>query len=85
VGDRDDLLDDRAATVTGVHNRRGQSGAPEADVTLRLGVDQSPEGWRYRGEILKAGAPLTLTTERYVLEGTVLSVGDDPEGTKNAR
>jgi hypothetical protein len=83
VGDRDDLLDDRAATVTGIHNRRGQSA--EAGVTLRLGVDQSPEGWRYRGRILKAGAPFTLTTERYVLEGTVLSVSDDPGETRDAR
>jgi hypothetical protein len=80
VGDRDDLLDDRAATVTGVHSRRGGAGAPEVGVTLRLGVDQLAEGWRYRGRILKAGAPFTLTTERYTFDGTVLNVGNHRAG-----
>ena len=37
-----------------------------------MGVDQSPAGSRYRGQVLKAGAPFTLTTERYVLTGIVL-------------
>ena len=76
VGDRDDLLDDRAAVVTGVRGLRGGVTASEAGVTLRMGVDPSPQGWRYRGQILKAGAPFTFTTERYVLDGTVVKVGD---------
>jgi hypothetical protein len=80
VGDRDDLLDDRAAAVTGVQSRRGSAGASEVAVTLRAGVDQSPEGWRYRGRILKAGAPITLSTERYVLDGKVLNVRADRAG-----
>ena len=45
------------------------------DVTLRLGVDAVGDGWRYRGRVIKAGAPFTLTTERYVAEGVVLDVG----------
>jgi hypothetical protein len=78
TGDRDDCLDDRAATVLAVGGRRG--GAMELDVTLRLGVDPSPDGLRYRGRAIKAGAPFTLTTEAYMLKGTLLHVGDVPEG-----
>ena len=70
AGDRDDTLDDRAAVV--VDTRR--AGASELDVTLRLGVDPAAGGWCYRGRTIRAGAPFTLTTERYVLAGTVLQV-----------
>jgi len=80
AGDRDDSLDDRAAIVDSVANRR--AGGLELDVTLRMGVDRSQGALRYRGQVLKAGAPFTLSTERYVLTGTVSSVGarreDDP-------
>lgn len=80
AGDRDDCLDERAATVVRVGSRRAVAGATEMDVTLRLGVDQSAEGPRYRGRLFKAGAPFTLSTERYVVAGTVLEAGDRREG-----
>jgi hypothetical protein len=82
AGDRDDCLDDRAAVVVSVGGRRGAGGVSEVDVTLRLGVDGSPEGWRYRGRVMKTGAPFTLTTERYVLEGIVLSVDEAGAGER---
>jgi hypothetical protein len=83
VGDRDDCLDDRAAVVVAVGGRRGGAGAKDLDVTLRVGVDEGPDGWRYRGRAFKAGAPFALATERYVLQGTVLSVGSrDAGGSK---
>ena len=69
VGDRDALLDDRAAVVTSVGPR--QPGA--VDVRLRLGGDQARDGWRYRGRLVKAGAPFSLTTDQYVAGGTVVS------------
>ena len=78
TGDRDDCLDDRAATVIGIGKRPAST--MELDVTLRLGVDPAPEGSRYRGRAIKAGAPFALTTERYVLRGTVLNVGTGREG-----
>jgi len=49
-------------------------------VTLRLGVDAAGDGWRYRGRTIKAGAPFTLTTERYVVAGTVLEINPPREG-----
>jgi hypothetical protein len=79
VGDRDDCLDDRAAIVEGIVGRR--AGGMDLEIVLRMGVDQSPSGTRYRGQPLKAGAPFTLTTERYVLAGTVLSVVSRLEGS----
>jgi hypothetical protein len=80
--DRDDCLDDRAAIVTAMGSRRAGAGGAELDLTLRAGVDESPEGWRYRGRVMKAGMPFTLTTERYVVEGTVLGVDAADQGTK---
>lgn len=75
-GDRDTLLDDRAATVTGIGPRQSGGGV---DVRLRLGVDRAHDGWRYRGRLLKPGAPFSLTTDRYVVSGTVVSVGTPVE------
>jgi hypothetical protein len=72
AGDRDDCLDDRAATVIEIGSRRPS--VTELDVTVRLGIDQSPAGMRYRGRVIKAGTLFTLTTERYALKGAVLSV-----------
>ena len=81
AGDRDDSLDDRAATIVAVGRRRANGGVAEIDVTMRLGMDGSPDGWRYRGRLMKAGAPFTLTTDRYVVEGLVLSVAETREDT----
>jgi hypothetical protein len=75
AGDRDDSLDARAAVVVDV--TKGPTSA-ELDVTVKLGIDASPEGWRYRGRPIKAGAPFTLTTDRYVAGGTVLTVSTTP-------
>ncbi len=74
TGDRDLFLDPRAAVVTAVGARRAENGAMAIDVTLRLGVDESRDGWRYRGRLAKAGAPFTFTTDRYALNGSVLSL-----------
>jgi hypothetical protein len=80
--DRDDCLDDRAAVIVAMGSRRATAAGAELDVTLRAGVDGSPEGWRYRGRVMKAGVPFTLTTERYLVEGTVLGVDAADRGTK---
>jgi hypothetical protein len=80
-GDRDALLDERAATVTAVRGRRADTSGAALEAVVQLGVDPSPEGWRYRGRVVKAGAPFTLTTERYIVEGIVLRL-DDAGGGK---
>lgn len=72
VGDRDDVLDERAATVVAVGSRR----MTDVDVTIRAGLDQSRDGRVYRGRAFKAGAPFRLSTDRYVLEGVVLEVDE---------
>jgi hypothetical protein len=82
VEDRDDCLDDRAATVVEMGSRRSGATAAGLDLTLRLGVDASADGWRYRGRVMKAGVPFRLTTDRYVVEGTVLGVDTAERGTK---
>lgn len=65
AGDRDELLDGRAAIVSSIQGRT---------VTLDLGVDDSREGWRYRGHLVKAGAALAMATARYETSGRVESV-----------
>lgn len=69
VGDRDSLLDDRAAVVTSVGRGPGS-----ATVTLELGVDDSRTGWRYRGQRVKPGAPFVLATDLYEASGTIEAV-----------
>jgi hypothetical protein len=82
IGDRDTLLDDRAAVVTALGSRpTGATGG--LDVRVRMGVDRAHDGWRYRGRLVKPGAAFSLTTERYVVSGTIASMG--APGTTNGR
>ncbi len=82
TGDRDNTLDERAAAVVAAGSRRKGAAMPEMDVTLQLGADDGADGWRYRDRILKAGAPVSLTTDRYAMEGVVLSVARDGRGSR---
>jgi hypothetical protein len=75
-GDRDALVGSRAAEVVSTN------GAANPIVTLRLGADESREGWRYRGQLLAPGAPFALRTNRYVAGGTVLSAEADSEAAR---
>jgi hypothetical protein len=68
VGDRDQIVGSRAAEVTAVSGNT---------VTLRLGADESRDGWRYRGRLLAPGSPFTLRTASYVAGGRVLSLSID--------
>jgi hypothetical protein len=69
VGDRDRSLDERAAIVETV-----DVNGTTAAVTLRLRVDASRDGWRYRGRPIAPGAAIELSTDRYALSGTVESI-----------
>ena len=82
LGDRDILLEDRAAVVIAVGSLHQAGGRTEVDVTLRLGADEEPDGLRYRGRMLRPGAALPFVTERYVLEGSLLRVKRDARGSK---
>lgn len=64
AGDRDDLLDDRAATVTGI---AGDT------VTLEAGLDRFHDGWRYRGQRVLPGSTIVFTTDRYQARGVLHS------------
>lgn len=65
AGDRDALIDERAATVA----------ATQGDlVTLELGLDDSREGWRYRGALVKVGSRFTWATDRYEIGGRVTAL-----------
>ena len=62
VGDRDRGVGERAAKITAIAGNV---------VTLALGVHDSREGWRYRGELVTPGSTLTLRTDTYTVSGTV--------------
>jgi Domain of unknown function (DUF4330) len=74
AGDHDAGLDDRAATVTAIGRRVTDRGMTTVDATVRLGVDESRDGWRYRGRPASPGAPFTLTTDRYIATGSVIAL-----------
>jgi hypothetical protein len=65
AGDRDALLDDRAATVVSTQGDL---------ITLALGLDDSREGWRYRGNLVKVGSRFAWTTDRYQTGGRVTTL-----------
>lgn len=65
TGDRDQTLDERAAVVRSIGGGR---------VTLELGADRARDGWRYRGRRLRPGAPFLFETERYEIQGTILTL-----------
>jgi hypothetical protein len=67
TGDRDELLDARAAVVREIGARDGNS----ATVTLELGADASSTGWSYRGQRLRPGATIRLITDRYEADGVI--------------
>ncbi len=69
VDDRDGLLDERRAVVTAINRSAGG-----ATVTLNLGLDESRDGWWYRGQPVRAGAPFRFSTNTYEVAGTIESV-----------
>jgi hypothetical protein len=62
VGDRDANVSASAAEITAVSG---------STVTLKLGVHDSREGWRYRGQLVMPGATFTLRTDTHLLIGTI--------------
>lgn len=44
------------------------------DATMRVPVEPSENGWKYKDEPFKAGAPFTFETPTYVLHGEVASM-----------
>ena len=67
AGDRDTLLDSRAAVVAAI----GVRDANSATATLDLGVDASSGGWSYRGQLVRPGRTVRIVTDRYEAEGIV--------------
>lgn len=65
VGDRDAMVSASAAEITAVAGNT---------VTLKLGVHDSREGWRYRGQLLTPGATLLLRTDAYAVSSTVIDL-----------
>jgi hypothetical protein len=74
VGDKDDLLDERAAAVISVGNSTSRDGLTSLTVRLSMGVDASRDGQTYRGQPLQPGSQLTLTLPRATVRGVVQSV-----------
>jgi hypothetical protein len=78
VADRDALLDERAATITRVGSYRASGATGTLEITVSLGADDSREGWRYRGQLVRPGAPLALTLPEAMVVGTVQQLLQPP-------
>jgi hypothetical protein len=70
VGDRDATVGGRAAEITAIAGNI---------VTLKLGANDTREGWRYRGQLLAPGNTLTVRTDSYTVAGTVSDVRVEQE------
>jgi hypothetical protein len=79
VGDREPLLDQRAAVISAIGGRDGNS----INATLELGADSSREGWSYRGRSIRPGARFRFVTSHYESDGIVGAiVVDSPAPAK---
>lgn len=68
IGDRDATVGDRAAEITAIAGNT---------ITLKLGVQDSRDGWRYRGQLVAPGSSLTLRTDTYSVSGTIADLHMD--------
>ena len=64
-GDRDAIVGTSAAEITAIAG---------SAVTLTLGVHDSRDGWRYRGQLVAPGATLNLRTASHAISGMVTGV-----------
>lgn len=65
-------------SATGDWSLTVPDGASTFDATVKVVLDRTSEGFRYRGHPVKVGAPFIFENERYVLKGWVLSVDLHP-------
>jgi hypothetical protein len=80
AGDRDNLLDERAASVTAVGGYREAAGMGSIEITISLGVDDSREGWRYRGQLIRPGAAATFALPGAMVQGILERVTEQSGG-----
>jgi hypothetical protein len=73
VGDRDALIDPRAATIVSI----GSRDANTVTATLDLGADVSRTGWSYRGQSLRPGSTVRIITDDYEAEGVIARLDTD--------
>ena len=69
VGDRDAIVSATSAEITAINGNV---------IALKLGVHDSRDGWRYRGQLLTPGAAFTLRTTSYAIGGDVIDVSVQP-------
>jgi hypothetical protein len=60
--------------AVGAREPGGPDGLASEVVTLKLDAQHPPDGWRYVGEPLRAGASFLLRTVEYEIRGSVLRV-----------
>jgi hypothetical protein len=80
VGELTMLLSQETAPVLASAAR--QEPVASLDVTLTAGLDRGRQGWRYRGDTIRVGGPMTFTAETYTLRGVV--IGMEMDGTGGA-
>ena len=62
------------ARIVSIDGERQAAGVRSAIVSLDVPVEQVPDGWSYKREPFKIGAPFSFETPLYVVRGTVLDV-----------
>lgn len=82
-GDLSVLLSQEGGTALASIARTDTVGS--VDVTIAAGVDRGRSGWRYRGDSIRAGGPMTFTTPAYTLRGIVLALDVDEQVARSTQ
>ncbi len=62
---------DRPASAAEAASRGPLGGGRVVDVTLRVPIEQVVDGWTYKGQPFKTGAPFSFETAHYVVRGEI--------------
>jgi hypothetical protein len=72
-----------SAAEAGPHPPIG-GGARVVDAVMRVPIDRTPTGWRYKDRLLRAGEPFSFETVQYTVSGEVSDVTLPPVNASGA-
>jgi hypothetical protein len=65
----------RRARIVSLGDSHPIAGGQAIVATVRIPADRSGNDWTYNGTVVKAGAPLTIETPTYIVQGEILDTG----------
>jgi hypothetical protein len=81
AGDEARTITPNAQTADAVVTRSSGAGSTR-ELQVRVRVAPAPQGWQFRGTVLRPGADFSFETDQYVVSGMVSAI-DAPESTSS--